>query len=105
VVSAPPLDQLSDREALELLLVFIAFAIFLIGLVWVFVRAMLRAATLPAPTMLVIALSMITVIALIAASVTGSAALETITASGVGALAGAVSQQFITRDEDDDEDS
>ena len=105
MVSAPPLDQLSDREALELLLVFIAFAIFLVGLVWVFVRAMLRAATLPAPTMLVIALSMITVIALIAASVTGSAALETITASGVGALAGAVSQQFITRDEDDDEDS
>ena len=105
MVSAPPLDQLSDREALELLLVFIAFAIFLVGLVWVFVCAMLRAATLPAPTMLVIALSMITVIALIAASVTGSAALETITASGVGALAGAVSQQFITRDEDDDEDS
>lgn len=66
---------------------------------WALTYAILRAANMPAPAMLVVSLSVLTLVALFGALLSSSQAMETIAATGVGALAGVVSQQLGSRDE------
>lgn len=74
--------------------VLVGIVAIVIGVVAVFVYALLRTAHYPLSTTLVLALSMLTLIALVSFAITGSETLGTIAAAGVGALAGAVAQQF-----------
>lgn len=59
-----------------------------------FVWALLKAAEYPAPTSLVVSLSLLTFVSLAGSIVVGSRELVTLAATGLGALAGAVSSQF-----------
>jgi hypothetical protein len=61
---------------------------------FLFVWALLRAAEYPAPSALVVALSLLTFLALAGSIATSSTELVTLAATGIGALAGAVSSQF-----------
>lgn len=71
-----------------------AAALIVVGLAAVFVWAILRAASYEAPASLIVALSLLTFLALVGAIVTDSTELTTLAATGIGALAGAVSAQF-----------
>jgi predicted Kef-type K+ transport protein len=79
----------------------------IIILAGVFVWAILRAAHFPPPTSLVVALSLLTFLALAGSIATQSTELVTLAATGIGSLAGSVSAQFTdpnrrTDEEDDD---
>lgn len=86
---------------------YFATALIIIGLASVFVWAILRAARYEAPSSLIVALSLLTFLALTGAIVADSTELTTLAATGIGALAGAVSAQFTDkrRSEDDDGDA
>ena len=76
---------------IEWLIVLILALVLIAG---VFVWSLLKAAEYPAPTSLVVSLSILTFIALSGAWVTASTELATLAATGFGAIAGAVSSQF-----------
>lgn len=84
----------------------IVVAVVVAILLYVFVIAGMFAFTLiksqrqPAPQALVAALALLTFIALSSSIVIRSQALETIAATGIGAIAGAVSQQFKSKNEE-----
>lgn len=79
----------------------------LLALAFLFVWAILRAAKYEAPSSLIVALSLLTFLSLAGAISTGETELITLAATGIGALAGAVSAQFTEkrRSEDDDGDA
>jgi uncharacterized membrane protein len=68
----------------------VSAAVIAVVLVW----ALLRAARHPAPTSLVVALSLLTLVALIGFVATQAESLVAVASAGIGALAGAVSAQF-----------
>jgi predicted exporter len=89
--------ELALREiALAIVIAFTAT----LGTIGVVVWALLRAGRLPSPMSLVVALSLLSVIALIGFIFTSNESLLTIAATGVGALAGAVSTEFRHHDKD-----
>jgi hypothetical protein len=67
-------------------------AVLLLGML--FVWAILRAAQYEAPASLIVALSLLTFLSLVGAIAASSTELTTLAATGIGALAGAVSSQF-----------
>jgi uncharacterized membrane protein YccC len=74
------------------------------AIVAVVVLAVLRAGKLPHPMPLIVALTVVTIVALAGYVLTEDAPLATIAATGVGALAGALSATFTPRPRDEDED-
>lgn len=91
-------DDLADWPWLVVVILglFMAFGALL---VW----SLLRAATYPPPASLVVALGLLTFLALAGYIASDQTELATLSATGFGALAGAVSSQFTHRDRDDDE--
>jgi chromate transport protein ChrA len=88
------INTLSDTEAWIL----VAIAVIVIAVVFVFTWALLRTAQYPPSTTLVLALSMLTLVALVSFAITRSETLGTIAAAGIGALAGSVTAQFAKDD-------
>lgn len=80
----------------------VGFVVVLV-LAFVFVWAILRAARYESPASLVVALSLLTFLSLAGAIASGSTELTTLAATGIGALAGAVSAQFTDRNGRPDE--
>lgn len=68
--------------------------IFSLGVMYLFLRAILLASEMRDPAMLVVSLSALTYLAIVGAIATEVDALETIAAAGVGALAAAVASKF-----------
>jgi hypothetical protein len=95
--AAEAVDEVAVRELA--LAVVIAFVLTM-ATAGVVVWALLRAGRLPSPMALVVALSLLSMLALGAFVFTNNESLLTITATGVGALAGAVSTQFRRPDDD-----
>ena len=79
-------------------IVLLAVAIFLSSIIWLFTRTIAKAQYFPPRNSLITSLAMLTFVALIASVFTKNAALETIAATGVGAIAGALSNMFIRKD-------
>lgn len=78
----------------------------IVGVAWGLTAAVLRAAHYPHPTSLVTALALLTLISLIGLGVTSGEAANTfgtLAATGIGALAGAVTSQFQRPRKDDDD--
>lgn len=76
----------------------LAIVIFISAIIWLFTRSIVRAQEFPPRNALITSLAMLTFIALIASLFTRNAALETIAATGVGAIAGALSNLFVRKD-------
>jgi hypothetical protein len=74
------------------------------GIVWLFVWALLRAAQYPSPTTLTVSLSLLTFVSIAGAIISQSTELITLAATGLGALAGAVSSQYDKKDPPTDKD-
>jgi FtsH-binding integral membrane protein len=72
------------------------------AIIAIVVYAVLRAGQLPQPMPLMVALSVVTIIALAGYVLTEDAPLATIAATGVGALAGALSATFTATKPDDE---
>ena len=64
---------------------------------WFMTKAMLQAFLYPDPQPLAIALGLLTLIALIGALITGNTEAYTLCATGIGAIAGAVTANFTRR--------
>lgn len=97
-MSAPPADTLDAGDIdLDRLIVAASFAVLVVS---VFVAALVIAVRHPAPAGLTLALGLLTLIALLGLIATRDETFATIAATGIGALAGAVTQQF--RDPTDD---
>lgn len=91
-------DDLADWPWLVVVILglFMAFGALL---VW----SLLRAASFPPPASLVVALGLLTFLALAGYIASDQTELATLAATGFGALAGAVSSQFTSRGHDDDD--
>jgi hypothetical protein len=89
------LNVLTDLEVA----IIIGIAVIIVAVVGVFVFALLRTAQYPPSTTLVLSLSMLTLVALVGFAVTRTETLGTISAAGIGALAGSVTAQFAKDDE------
>lgn len=85
---------MSEATLRELALALVIAFVLTMATVGVAMWAILRAGRLPSPMSLVVALALLSMLALVAFVFTGTESLLTITATGVGALAGAVSAQF-----------
>lgn len=90
-------------EEFTLVALLIIFVVFL-SVAWVFVWALLKAAEYPAPVTLTVSLSILTLLSIVGAIVTDSTELVTLAATGLGALAGAVSSQYDKKKPPDDPD-
>lgn len=89
-------DQLSSTA--RILLIF-AILIYTISMSYIFVIVITKAEDDDSSSKILIsALALLTFIALTAAILTASTGLETIAATGVGAIAGAVSHRFIMKE-------
>ena len=85
----------------ELALIAIALAIIaVVALGWFMTRALLSAATHRPAAMITVALSILTLVALLIFSITESETMGTVAATGVGALAGSVTAMFQDRKKD-----
>jgi uncharacterized membrane protein len=73
---------------------------------WLLTRGLIGAGQHPAPSMLVVSLSLLTLTALLGGLITGSETALALAGAGIGALAGAVSSTFTQqrRNRDDDPD-
>lgn len=98
-------DAASDATLRELAVAIVVAFVLTMATVGVATWAILRAGRLPSPMSLVVALALLSMLALVAFVFTGTESLLTITATGVGALAGAVSTQFRGKDEGDNSPS
>jgi chromate transport protein ChrA len=94
-VSDESLNVLTDLEVAIL----VGIAVIIVAVVGVFVFALLRTAQYPPSTTLVLSLSMLTLVALVGFAITRTETLGTISAAGIGALAGSVTAQFAKDDE------
>jgi hypothetical protein len=104
----PDIDQ-GAIDALTTQIEFVVGGLVIVLLLgFLFVWAILRAAQYEAPASLVVALSLLTFLALAGAIAGGSTELTTLAATGLGALAGAVSSQFtkqrIAQQEEENDD-
>ena len=94
----------SKYNAVTLAVFLIIGTILTVWLTYLFVKTLLCSQKLPKGQSLVVVLALLTFISLTAALFTESAALETIAATGVGAIAGAVSHVFTSPDEESSPD-
>lgn len=83
--------------------VFLIFAIlaYTVSMSYIFVKVISKAEEGSSATILISALALLTFVALTAAILTSSTGLETIAATGVGAIAGAVSHRFIVTEKEE----
>jgi hypothetical protein len=78
---------------LEIVILFLVF-LSLASVAYLFVWGIVKAASYPPPAVLVVSLSLLTFFAIVAAFLSDSPELVTLAATGIGALAGAVSSQY-----------
>lgn len=100
------LDTPPTVEAVDPLIVGTTIVVVL-GVSWVLTWAILRAARYPAPTLMVTTLAILTMLALIGLGTAGddiAREFGTLAAVGMGALAGAVTNQFGRPNNKEDED-
>jgi hypothetical protein len=83
-----------NLQAIALQIVILALA-FMVG-IGLITYLLLRSARYPAPTMVTLALSLVTILSLFAYAVTREQTLVTLVGAGMGALAGAVTAQLST---------
>lgn len=88
------IDDVRELALREIALAIVVAFVATLGTIGIVVWALLRAGRLPSPMSLVVALALLSVIALIGFIFTSSESLLTIAATGVGALASAVSTEF-----------
>lgn len=86
-------DKLSPVASVCLI---IAVLIYTSLMAWLFTRIITRSTNLPRSHTLISALALLTFVALMASILTSDSSLETIAATGVGAIAGAVSNTVLT---------
>jgi hypothetical protein len=84
------LNAISDRGWIVILILGAVAAAVAFTTAW----SILRSADKPAPTLLVMSLSMLTLLSVVAYVVTGSQEMATLAGVGLGALAAAVSSMF-----------
>lgn len=84
------INAISDRGWVVILILGLVAAMIAFTTAW----AILRSADKPAPTLLVMSLSMLTLLAVVAFIVTSSQEMATLAGVGLGALAAAVSSMF-----------
>lgn len=84
------LGQISERGWIVILILGLVAAV----VAMIVAYAILKAADKPAPTLLVMSLSMLTLLAVVAFVITGSQEMGTLAGVGLGALAAAVSSMF-----------
>jgi hypothetical protein len=86
-------------------LILIALATGIAGVAaWFLSKSMIRAAEFPDPQPLIIALGILTLVALLGALVTGKSDAYTLAATGMGAIAGAVTATWGGGKRNDDEE-
>jgi uncharacterized membrane protein YhaH (DUF805 family) len=95
---SPPALDAGDVDLDRLILA----VVFAVVVVVVFVAALIVAVRHPAPAGLTLALGLLTLIALLGLIATQDDTFATLAATGIGALAGAVTQQFRHGDGDGD---
>ena len=88
--------KLMESDTWIAVTVIVTVLIYTIAMSLLFVRTISGALKQPEPRALVSALSLLTFIALTGAIITESSALETLSATGIGAIAAAVSHRFTT---------
>ena len=88
------LNEVSLKVLIILVVAIVLYTIIITGL---FTYTLIRTQQFPPTSALVSALSLLTFIALSASIVTRSQAMETIAATGIGAIAGALSHQVTLR--------
>lgn len=84
------LNSISDRGWIVILILGLVAAVVAVIVAY----AILKASDKPAPTLLVMSLSMLTLLAVVAFVITGSQEMGTLAGVGLGALAAAVSSMF-----------
>ena len=89
--------DLSDVSIKVLVILVIAIILYTVIITGLFTYTLIRTQQFPPTSALVSALSLLTFIALSASIVTRSQAMETIAATGIGAIAGALSHQVTHR--------
>jgi hypothetical protein len=90
-------NQLSSASRIFLIFAILAYTV---AMSFIFVKVISRAEEGSTSTILITALALLTFVALTAAILTSSTGLETIAATGVGAIAGAVSHRFIVNEKE-----
>jgi hypothetical protein len=93
VTGAIDLTSLTDNDAVFALLI-ITITLVAAAAAWLLTRSMVRAATLPDPQPLVVAIALLTLVALLGALVTGNESAYTLAATGLGAIAGALTATY-----------
>lgn len=96
-------DAVGDLALRELAWAIVVGFVATLMTVGIVVWALLRAGRLPAPMALVVALALLSTISLVGFVFTSKESMLTVAATGVGALAGAVSAQFNSHSNDDDD--
>lgn len=97
----PFVIRLDGLDPAIVVAVVVAILLYVFVIAGMFAYTLIKSQRQPAPQALVAALALLTFIALSSSIVIRSQALETIAATGIGAIAGAVSQQFKTKNEEE----
>jgi hypothetical protein len=94
-------DHLPDNlEFYQLLIILIAAVLAVLGLGFVMIWAIVKVRNQPAPAMLTITLGLLTLVSILAFSLTRNNVLGTLAATGLGALAGSLTNVLQSYRED-----
>jgi hypothetical protein len=92
-VAAIDLSGLTDNDAVFALLI-LSVTVIAASAAWLLTRSMVRAASFPDPQPLVVAIALLSLVALLGALVTGNESAYTLAATGLGAIAGALTATY-----------
>lgn len=95
----PFLPQLAPDRAAELLIALLSLLIAIVIALTLFGFVLYKSGSLRHPAPLIVSLSLLTAVALVGGIVTSSPEVLTLAATGVGALAGAISAVYRGRDD------